>query len=162
MAMSNSVGGRHAFASFMNAVAAGLMLACGCGEAYAQAADLDGRWITFDADTGRKRSIVEIAHNESGFNGRIAEIYVEPDEPADPICDQCQGTQHGQKIRGLEILILRPGASGEGYAGTILDPEEGRVYRCVASISADGSRLVIRGYVGIPELGRSVTWQRIE
>ena len=160
--MSSSVRGRHAFASVMTVVGTGLMLACGCGGAGAQAADLGGRWMTFDADTGLKRSIVEIAHDESGYKGHIVEVYVEPDEPPDPICDVCRGTQHGQKIRGLEILILRPGTNGAGYAGTILDPEEGRVYKCVASISADGSRLVIRGYVGIPALGRSVTWQRIE
>ena len=47
-----------------------------------------------------------------------------------------------------------------GSGGDILDPESGSVYRCKMHLEQDGSRLVLRGYIGFSLLGRSQTWQR--
>jgi uncharacterized protein (DUF2147 family) len=126
------------------------------------AADIDGRWLTFDSDSGQKRSIVEITHTDDIFRGHIVALFIQPGEPPDPDCDLCSGAQHGEKIRGLEILLLNPATNGTGYVGKILDPEEGRFYKCVVTLDASGKRLSIRGYVGIPLLGRSVDWHRVE
>jgi uncharacterized protein (DUF2147 family) len=53
--------------------------------------------------------------------------------------------------------------SQDGYsAGEILDPDEGRVYKCRIVLSEGGQKLEVRGYIGIPLFGRSQTWIRKE
>jgi uncharacterized protein (DUF2147 family) len=50
-----------------------------------------------------------------------------------------------------------------GYGdGTVLDPDEGRTYSCAATLLDGGRRLEIRGYVGVPLLGRSQIWVRAD
>ncbi len=126
------------------------------------AADISGRWATFDSESGGERSVVEIRNASGNFTGRIVELFLESDEPPDPICDLCTGAQRRQKIRGLEILFVSAVGNGDEYKGTILDPEEGRLYSCIVTLAGDGKRLSIRGYVGIPLLGRSVAWERVD
>jgi uncharacterized protein (DUF2147 family) len=130
--------------------------------AVALATDIDGRWMTFDPGSGEKRSIVEIRSINNESTGRIVDLFAKSGDPSDPTCGLCSGTQQGQKIRGLEILNLRRVAGGVEYSGKILDPEEGQSYKCIVTLDSDAKRLTIRGYVGIPLLGRNVVWERIE
>ena len=44
----------------------------------------------------------------------------------------------------------------------ILDPDNGQVYRSKAHLTDGGSKLNVRGYVGVPLLGRSQIWTRQE
>jgi uncharacterized protein (DUF2147 family) len=44
--------------------------------------------------------------------------------------------------------------------GQILDPDNGKIYRCKMHLEKDGKELVVRGYIGISLLGRSQTWVR--
>jgi uncharacterized protein (DUF2147 family) len=51
---------------------------------------------------------------------------------------------------------------GDEYVdGQILDPDNGKVYRCKVRL-AGGKKLSVRGYIGVPMLGRSQTWVRQE
>jgi uncharacterized protein (DUF2147 family) len=121
---------------------------------------LAGRWITYDAAGKQKRSVIEIVVTGSDAKGRITELYLQPGEDADPVCHDCPGDARNRKIRGLEILALRADPSGGSWHGTVLDPEEGRVYKCVAKLAPDGKRLELRGYVGFEIFGRSEVWSR--
>jgi uncharacterized protein (DUF2147 family) len=138
-------------------VCAALLLAAGG----AAAAGIEGRWTTFDEDTGNARSTVEIVAEAGAFKGRIVALFLAPGEPAEPRCTACRGARAGAPIMGMTVLAVtqRDGARDE-YAGTAFDPEEGREYRCIVTLAADGSALTIRGYVGIPLFGREVTWRR--
>ncbi len=50
---------------------------------------------------------------------------------------------------------------GSEYGGgEILDPETGWTYRCRFTISAEGEKLFVRGYLGLAVLGRTQTWTR--
>jgi hypothetical protein len=46
--------------------------------------------------------------------------------------------------------------------GEILDPETGFVYRCRLTLSGDGAKLMVRGYLGLLIFGRTQTWMRME
>ena len=122
---------------------------------------LDGRWATFDTD-GRKRAVVEIVDRGEQATGRIVELIPRPGEDGDPVCVDCEGDARGRRIRGLEILKLDREPEGAGWQGTVLDPEEGRLYRCTATLSADGQTLRLRGFIGLQLFGRTETWSRVD
>jgi uncharacterized protein (DUF2147 family) len=64
-------------------------------------------------------------------------------------------------IEGLEILRgLTPRADGTWANGRIYDPTTGHTYTCQLRLEGD-DRLELRGYLGIPLLGRTVTWTRV-
>lgn len=60
------------------------------------------------------------------------------------------------------LLALQAEVRGRAWRGTVLDPEDGRLYRCVATLLPGGKRLQLRGFVGIELLGRSETWTRAD
>jgi uncharacterized protein (DUF2147 family) len=52
---------------------------------------------------------------------------------------------------------------GDEYAGgEILDPNNGKVYKSKMHLTDGGKKLSVRGYIGVPMLGRSQVWVRQE
>ena len=123
---------------------------------------IEGRWLTFDGDTKARRALVDIRRQGPWFKGTIVELYLRPGEDPDPVCEECPGAARGKKIRGLEILSLEAGRDASEFQGRVLDPEEGRVYRCTAVLEPGGKRLALRGYVVLPLFGRSEIWIRAQ
>ena len=46
--------------------------------------------------------------------------------------------------------------------GEILDPKNGKTYRCKMKIVDGGAKLDVRGFIGISLIGRTQTWVREE
>ena len=46
--------------------------------------------------------------------------------------------------------------------GEILDPNNGKVYKSKLKLVDNGARLDVRGYIGVPMIGRTQTWIRAE
>ena len=64
-------------------------------------------------------------------------------------------------VMGLEILDgLEGGPGGTWHGGRIYDPASGRSYTCTVAL-AGNDRLLLRGYIGIPLIGRTTTWIRV-
>lgn len=118
-----------------------------------------GKWTTIDDNSGEARSVVEITARGSTVFGKIIRLYPAPDEDPDPICDKCpqEDDRHGKKVIGLEIIRDMKWLENELSAGTILDPETGRVYGC--KIWLDGDDLKVRGYWG--PFYRTQTWKKV-
>lgn len=130
--------------------------------AAADADRIEGRWLTFDGETHARRSLIEIARQGDRVTGRIVDIYSKPGEDPDPVCETCPGADRGRKIRGLTILRLERAREAAQFHGTVLDPENGRLYQCVATLEHGGKRLDLRGYVLVKFFGRSEAWVRVE
>ena len=83
-----------------------------------------------------------------------------PGEPADRRCTSCTDYRKDQVIIGMTIVsgMHKEGDGWEG--GQILDPDNGKVYRCKMHLEKDGRELVVRGYIGVSLLGRSQSWIR--
>jgi uncharacterized protein (DUF2147 family) len=64
-------------------------------------------------------------------------------------------------VMGLEVLHgLKPRPDGAWIGGTIYDPATGNTYTCQLALDGD-ARVRLRGYLGIPLLGRTTTWTRV-
>jgi uncharacterized protein (DUF2147 family) len=51
--------------------------------------------------------------------------------------------------------------TGDNYSGGhILDPDEGEIYKAEMKLKDQGAKLELRGYIGVPLLGRTQTWVR--
>lgn len=62
-------------------------------------------------------------------------------------------------IVGLEIMTGFAFDEGTWGGGRIYDPESGKTYKCKMKLGENGD-LQVRGYIGIPALGRTTTWTR--
>jgi uncharacterized protein (DUF2147 family) len=59
------------------------------------------------------------------------------------------------------VILTGMKKNGPEYnGGEILDPDTGWVYRCKMRLAENGSKLILRGYLGVSLLGRSQTWLR--
>jgi uncharacterized protein (DUF2147 family) len=63
-------------------------------------------------------------------------------------------------LRGVRPSVDQPGVFWDG--GDILDPDNGKVYRVPLRPLKDGRQLEVRGYIGIPMIGRTQIWTRAE
>ena len=119
---------------------------------------ITGTWKTIDDETEKPASIVEIYQEGDYIYGKIKEILKEDTEP-DAICDECTDDRKNQPIKGMQILrnLKRDGKQWNG--GTILDPANGKVYKCYLElVSAD--KLKLRGFIGFSLIGRTQYWYR--
>ena len=54
-------------------------------------------------------------------------------------------------------------SKGKWSGGTIYDPENGKTYKCQITMAADKPKVLnLRGYIGIPALGRTTIWSRYQ
>jgi len=117
-----------------------------------------GLWKTIDDKTGSPRAIVRIYEQDGKLFGRIERSFTPGAE--NRVCEECTDERKNRPIIGLIIIRNIRSKDGEYAGGDILDPDTGTVYRCKFHLDQNGSRLIVRGYIGISLLGRSQTWQR--
>lgn len=123
-----------------------------------------GLWKTVDDTTGREKGLVRIVAEHGVLTGRI-EGTLEPGEPKRKVCDLCTDERKGAPLLGMAILRGVRASSDEAglwEGGDILDPDNGKVYRVRLRLLKDGKQLQVRGYIGMPMLGRTQIWNRTE
>lgn len=119
-----------------------------------------GTWRTIDDNTGKEKSYVEFYKTDNGkLEGKVTKILTPGHE--DRKCTACKGDQKDQPIVGLVIIRDMEKSGEEWQNGHILDPENGKEYKCKLSLQ-DENTLNIRGYIGLPLIGRTQTWYRVD
>ena len=133
-----------------------------CGAAFAQATPV-GVWKSIDDKTKTERSQVRISESGGVLTGRIEKLLA-ADANADAKCDKCEDDRKDKPVVGMEIIrgVKKSEAQNTWEGGTILDPAEGKVYKVRLQTSEGGKKLEVRGFVGMPMLGRTQTWVRVE
>ena len=130
--------------------------------AMAQDATPVGLWKNIDDATGKPKALIRISESNGELRGRIEKLFREAGEVQNPKCDKCEGALKDQPIIGMTILTGMKKDGNEYNGGQILDPSNGKVYKSKMSLNDDGKKLDVRGYIGVPMLGRTQTWVREE
>lgn len=122
-----------------------------------------GDWQTVDDVTKQPRGIIRIKEKDGMLAGYIIKIDYRPGEGPEDVCKKCTDFRKNQKILGMNVLWHMVALADNTWGnGNILDPENGKVYQCKMKLSDDANTLQVRGYIGIPLLGRTQIWTRIE
>ncbi len=117
-----------------------------------------GKWKTIDDETGEEKSIVHIYEKDGKVYGDIVEIL----NPAkkNSKCTKCSGNKKDKPILGMQIIegLTKDEEVYEG--GKIINPSNGKVYKCQLKLSEDPNKLRVRGYVAF--FYKTQYWLRVE
>lgn len=130
---------------------------------YAVAEDTSpvGKWKTIDDETGKVKSIVMISDVGGELQGKVEKVFSPPAESENPICDKCEGERKDKPVIGMTILWgLKKTGDREYEGGQVLDPAKGKIYKSKLTVSEDGKKLRMRGFIGFALIGRTQTWVR--
>lgn len=122
-----------------------------------------GLWRSVDDETGKERSLIRIAEVDGEWQGVVEKIFPQPGDNPGNLCEKCEGVLRNKPVVGMRILWAMKKKSDTKYeSGSILDPKNGKTYRCRLTVLDQGRQLEVRGYIGISLLGRSQIWKREE
>ncbi len=118
-----------------------------------------GNWNSKNDETGEIDSVIEVYQKNGKAFAKIIEIK-NPDRKT-AVCDLCDGKNKDKPILGLNILTGLEKDDDEWSGGKILDPRNGKVYKCYIKLEGD-KKLKIRGYMGFALIGKTAYWERAE
>ena len=140
-------------------IAAFILLSCITLYAQFKADDLAGTWMTEDG--GAK---IRIFKCDKNYCGRIVWLK-EPNRDGKPKLDR-ENPDDAQKSRPVMGLQMLWGFEFDGddvwSGGYIYDPKSGKTYKCKITLTEEGKRIKVRGYIGISLIGRTAEWTRVQ
>lgn len=117
-----------------------------------------GVWKAIDDEDNKPTSHIKLEKVNNQLSGKIVKLY---NVSEDTICEQCEGDKKNKPIVGMEILWDMNPEKEQWKGGKIMDPKNGKTYKCLIYLEDDDT-LKVRGYVGLPALGRTQTWYRVK
>ena len=139
-----------------------LALVAAVGSVSAQGTPV-GVWKTIDDKTKTEKAQIRITEAGGVYSAKIEKLLAADAKP-DAVCDKCSDDRKDKPIVGMEIMrgVKRGDGDNTWDGGTILDAAEGKVYKVRLQTADGGKKLEVRGYVGMPMMGRTQTWIRVE
>ena len=114
-----------------------------------------GKWNTVDDKTGKTVSTVDVYEQDGKLFGKIVGLTEPNNDAGKPkTCTKCTGPDKDQPIVGLLIVKGLSASDGRYKGGTILDPNDGKVYK--AEIWVEDGKLKVRGYLAM--FYKTQTW----
>ncbi len=122
-----------------------------------------GLWKTISDKDGSVTSEVRVVDTAGVLSGRIERTF-RTDVKADAKCDLCKDDRKDQPIIGLEIIrgLGKSPMKDVWDGGTVVDPDNGTVYKLKMTPIDGGKKLEVRGFVGFSLFGRTQTWIRAQ
>lgn len=125
----------------------------------AHAADLAspvGQWKTIDDQSGKPKSIVQIADKDGVLTGKIVELL---EGATEKTCSKCEGTLKDKPLIGMTILWDLKKEGEEWGDGKIFNPADGGTYASKAKLTDSGKTLEVTGKWMF--FSKQQHWQRI-
>ena len=121
-----------------------------------------GIWKTIDDKTNQPASLIKIDEVNGMLEGTIIKTFPRENETPLVICNLCKDDRKDKPIIGMRIMTdLKKDETGMWSGGKILDPKNGETYK-VKLTTEDGKKMDVRGYIGVPLLGRTQVWYKAE
>ena len=123
-----------------------------------------GLWKTFHEKSGAPRSLVRVTETNGVVSARVEKL-LDPSLKPDVVCSRCKDELFDKPIIGMTVVRgVRQSRSDPSVwdGGEILEPEDGKIYSVRMKPMDGGRRLEVRGYLGMPMLGRTLNWVRVE
>jgi uncharacterized protein (DUF2147 family) len=123
-----------------------------------QSQSVVGKWKTIDDATGEAKSIVEVFSKSGKIYAKVIDIL----DPAikNSLCQKCSDEDRNKPILGLTIIKGLSKDGAEYNSGEILDPKNGKLYKCALTLESK-DKLKVRGYIGFSLIGRTQYWHRV-
>lgn len=138
-----------------------LVLSCFSFVMVSFAQTCSGKWTTIDDKKGNKKAIVHLYKVDHKLYGKITYLYPREGREPNPICDLCEDDRKNKSLVGLQIVRALVWDGEEWEDGTILDPENGKVYDVKIWLEEDNpDKLYVRGYIG--PFFRTQNWIRVK
>lgn len=118
-----------------------------------------GKWKTIDDETGNEKSIVEVYQKDGKVYGKVLQVLEKGKE--NKVCDECKGDKKNKPVKGMVIVEGLTKDGNEYSGGTILDPKNGKIYKCYITLE-NNNKLKVRGFIGFALIGRTQYWHRVE
>ena len=81
--------------------------------------------------------------------------------PFNKYCSACHGQFHNKPVVGMTFMWGGvETAPGHWTHLKVLDPRSGKIYKGYMTLMDHGKRAKLRGYIGIPLLGRTQVWYK--
>ena len=116
-----------------------------------------GNWNSYDEETNKIESVIEVYEKDSKAFAKI--ISISDANRSAATCVECSGKRKNAAILGMNILTGLTKDGNEWSGGKILDPKNGKEYKCYLQL-LDNNTLKLRGYIGISMFGRTAIWKR--
>jgi uncharacterized protein (DUF2147 family) len=116
-----------------------------------------GLWKNIDDETKKPKALIRITEQAGVLVGRIEKILT---DKVDALCDKCTDDRKDKPVQGMTILSGLKKDGDEWTGGEILDPNNGKVYKAKAKLVDGGTKLDVRGFLGVAVFGRTQTWLR--
>ena len=123
----------------------------------AQSQTIFGKWHSTNEDTGEVDSVIEVYEKNGKAFAKVIEI--KNPKRKNAVCDLCTDENKNKPVLGLNILTGLEKEGEEWSGGKILDPRNGKVYKCYIKLETE-NKLKIRGYIGFSLIGKTAYWTR--
>jgi len=121
-------------------------------------AQVTGMWKTVGDADGTEKSIVEIYEKEGKYYGKVVKLLPAAKHKT---CENCPGDLKNKPITGMVVLKDLKKTSKGGQDGKAIDPSNGKTYNCFIELE-NPDKLKLRGYIGVPSIGRTQYWYRVK
>ena len=119
-----------------------------------------GKWVTIDDKTNKKKSIVDLYKHEGQLYGKISFLFPREGREPNAKCKECEDDRKDQPLLGLQIVRNCKWDGSNWKNGTIVDPEDGKVYTVKMWLDPKNSNFLnVRGYIG--PFYRTQKWVRV-
>jgi uncharacterized protein (DUF2147 family) len=117
---------------------------------------IEGVWITSDGD-----GLIEFQLQDEQLTGVIAGSVSDPNRTKPARYDDLNPdpSLRQRPLLGLAIVTNLVSSGSNEWKGQIYDPNTGKTYKCTITL-VDANTLKLRGYIGLPLLGKTRMWTR--
>ena len=90
-----------------------------------------GKWNMLDDFTELPEATIQIsALKTGGFEGKIIEVFPNPEDDPVDVCSPCAGPDKNKPIIGLIVFKQLKLNAKKALVGKVLDPDSGKIYKC--------------------------------